>query len=116
MDEIVTDSQLAESWTIVRSVGGSFGPGGFSSGTKSIPAFGTTTKASDKEMSMLPEGDQVGEGRFFYTNIALLTTQASTTSIADIIQWNGDNYRVMKVQQTNNRAFWRALAVRMAGS
>jgi hypothetical protein len=115
-DELVVDSQLAETYDILRSNGGNFAPGGFKDSKQQIPNYGIVTPASSKDLSMLPEGDEIHEARAFYSNIELFETNASNTQVSDILQWGGNNYRILKVLDQSNRGFWKAIAVRMAGS
>ena len=117
LEDVVNDPDLAEEFTICRSQGGTFGPGGFQDQKTFLPAYGVVSVASDRQIAMLPEADQVNETRVFFNSEPMYTTSENRGAVSDILIWNNTRYRVMSVGKYCNRGgYYMALAVRMQGA
>ena len=114
LSEVADDSEMAESWSIIRSAG-AFGAGGWIQQSTTIPAYGVVTVAEAKDLEMVPEGDRVTEIRAFYTTQQLFVTNAQNNQTSDVLVWQGTKYRIIKEPDYNNRGYWKALATRMLG-
>ena len=83
-----------------------------------IPSRGVVTVASDKDLTMIPEGDRVGGEMTFYSNTPIFLTSASGQNTSDQLEWpagSGGLYRVMAVGSWDSFGFRKALAARMKG-
>lgn len=80
VSEVVLDGDMVapEVFTVRRSVG-SWVAGGFVSTTSSIVMTGPVHQASDKELSMMPEADRIGEARSFWSTQPIYLTSGSKT-------------------------------------
>lgn len=117
LSEVVNDPDLAESFSILRSTVGTFVAGGWVNNIQTVPAYGVVTPATAKEMKMVPEGDEVHEAFMFYSVTPMYDTRTNPDNEnADILVWNGENYRVIKVWNYMQRGFFSAMAVRMVGA
>jgi hypothetical protein len=118
LDDVVCDGDLADSYVIVRNTG-KFAAGGFQqTSVTSIPVFGVVTAASLKDIEMVPEGDRVREMRAFYARQPLYVTRDNPqdgTGTSDVLQWHGQNYRILTVGDYSNRGYWKAIAARTSG-
>ena len=68
------DMTAPQPFTILRSTG-QFVLGGFQSTTTSISMFGPVQQASNKEITMLPEADRIGEIRSFWSTQPIYLTR-----------------------------------------
>jgi hypothetical protein len=124
LSDVVTDPDLAESYTIQRSTG-SFEFGGWVTTPSTIPGYGVVSVATEQDLEMIPEGDRVTGSMVFHSEARIYETQldgaggitvgATTQRVSDKILWNYQLYRVLHVSPYPNRNFWKAVAVRMAG-
>ena len=117
----VNSPLLAENFTVMRSNGGSFGAGGWRDNYTTLAYYGVITPNGDpKEVEAIPEADRIHGVITINCELPLFVTRASGAdggpATSDIVQWNGDNYRVMKTHDYRSRGFWWAIAVRMAGA
>lgn len=117
LQDVINDPDLAEGFTILRNPGKP-GAGGWVAGApQQIPAWGVVSVASNKEIQMLPEADRVSEVRTFHTQTALYVTSEALGLTADILVWNGVQYRAMVVAEYPNRGgYYEAIAVRIGGN
>ena len=123
VSEVITDPDLAQAYTIVRSVG-SFVKGVWTEGTPtSISVVGTISVASNKELRQLPEGDRIQGAMVFHSTEQIYTTRvgagtgrrATTSGISDKILWRGDYYKVLNVSPYVDYGYYKAIGERIAG-
>jgi hypothetical protein len=113
LTEVVTDSEMAESFQILRPVG-QFVAGGWAvTSTQTINTYGVVSLASAKEIAMLPEGDRVGEIRAFWTTTQMNVTSGQNNQTSDILVWENTKYRIIGQPQYDTRGYWKALATRI---
>ena len=112
LSSVVNSPRLnAQAYTIQRSTG-SFVLGGYQSVPTPVPGFGVISVASAKELQQTPEGDSALGAMVFRNSQPLYTT--NTTGISDIIEWQGDNYRIQNVEPWVDYGYFKAIGVRMA--
>ena len=114
------DPLVAEAFTVQRSQG-SWGAGAWNDKFTSLGYYGIISIATAREIEALPEADRVHEAitinceqPLYVTRIAGEGTSGPGTS--DLIVWNGDQYRVVRVENYQSRGMWYAIALRMIGS
>ena len=128
---VVDDGVLSESYTIQRSTG-SFQLGGWTTTSVNIPGWGVVSVASEEDLNMIPEADQVTGAMVFHSQQRIYITQLDTESgdpnggasdstdptqrVSDIIDWGYTKWRVLECWPYPNRNFWKAIAVRLAGN
>ena len=96
---------------------GAWVAGGWKQGTPTpIPAFGTLTIATDKQLRMFPEGDRIEGAILFVTTQPIYPTSEALEQTSDKILWHGLMYRVQAVGPWSDNGFYAALLVRMLGS
>jgi len=118
LSDVVSDPDLADEYTVNR-ITGSFQLGGWQQSSVSIPGYGVVSVASDEDLQMIPEGDRLSGAMVFHSVDQIYITEKDPTNnaqhISDQLLWNNQLYRVLKVWPYNNRNYWKAIAVRMAG-
>src|SRR5579872_2517190 len=119
LSEVVNDPELAESFTIQRSIA-VFARGGVQTQVSAIPSYGIIDNAQGQDMDQIPEGDRVTGMIVIHTEAQIYLTQVDPATevsyISDIVQWHNLDWRVMHVTDKSNRGFYSALAVRMSGT
>lgn len=114
VSEVVNDPDLAQPFTILRSVG-SWLNGVWQSTQTSIQSYGVIADPSDRELEMIPEGDRVKGAKVFWSSTPIYGTHATEGAggSSDILVWHGLNFRVLHVFQYQDYGVYRAVAVRM---
>lgn len=113
--DAVTNSDIAETWTLTRSVG-SFKVGGWSNdSSQPIQFYGVVSVAGQRELSMVPEGDRAMGAMVFWSIAEMFITNVTGSQTSDIITWRGEQYRIRNVRHYPQRGYFRAVAVRMVG-
>lgn len=82
VSDIVSDGDLAapQPFQVLRSTG-TWASGGFTSAvTETLELTGPVQQATDKEVSMLPEGDRVSQVMSFWATVPLYTTRGKLPS------------------------------------
>lgn len=116
-----TDPNISEAFVVLRSSGHP-GAGGWVEDTvQEITAHGTIGIAASKDIETLPEADVVHGAITINTRTQLFVTHdvnadISTAGTSDIIVWQNENYRILKLYPYRNRGYWWAVASRMAGN
>jgi hypothetical protein len=109
---VVNSAEFAESFTIQRS-NGSYLNGTWTSRMVNLSGFGVVRVASQKDIMMTPEGDVIKGDRVFHSVNPLYTTSAEHARSSDILIWEGQPYRVMRVDNASNFGYYKAICVRM---
>lgn len=113
LDDVVTDPDLAEYYTVERSTDGAFVPGGYSDTKTTLQMYGVVSRDVSRELEQVPEGDRVKALRAFWSTQEIFLTNAN--GISDILVWQGEHFRVVHVSNYSNRRYWKAVAARMEG-
>lgn len=119
---VVDDGVLSEPYSIARQTG-TFRIGGFKTTEVIIPGWGVVSVASEEDLMMLPEGDQVTGAQVFHSQSRIYETQEDNTPslapgdqfVSDQMIWENQRWRVLHVGPYPNRNYWKAIAVRMKG-
>jgi hypothetical protein len=117
--EVVSDPDLCQTVTVQRSHG-AFALGGWSDSqatTSTFPISAVVTVASENDLRQVPEGDRVAGAMMFHTTQPLYLTHGATPQAADsdILVWNGNRYRLIKIWPYVNYGYYKAMGVRMSG-
>lgn len=112
VSDICNDSDLAFAFTIQRSTG-SFQLGGYVSTPTPIPMWGPVQPSSEKEISMVPEGDRTTGMYTFWSTLPILTTNQN--GVADTILWDGNNYRILAIMPWIENGYYLGVGARMTG-
>lgn len=117
--EMVVDQDFAQIFTVIRSTG-SFQKGGWINTTETITMYGVIEIADSHQLYMVPEGDRAKGAMTFHTELPIYVTNddpqlSSTGHLSDIIQWRGNNYRLMDVKRWQDFGYFSATGVRMSG-
>jgi hypothetical protein len=117
--EIVNDPDFAQSFTITRSSGGQYVMGRWNNKTVLIQAWGAIQPPSPEELEQVPEADRVTGVIAIWTSQLIYETSGTSgntgSRISDIVTWQGENYRVVKVGPWQDYGYRKAYAVRMSG-
>lgn len=116
LSEVVNDPDFAQAFTIQRSQGGAFGPGGWMDQSSPIAAYGVIQPARAKDLKQIPEGDRVtGAISIIAQQEMFITHNDPTAGLSDIVVWQGNNWRVMSCDPWVDFGFYKTIAVRMEG-
>jgi hypothetical protein len=80
---------------------------------------GVIIPANEKEIMQVPEGDRSTAMMIFYADQEIFTTHTNDglgySGTSDEIEWRGDRYRVIKVNQRGDYGYYKAFGVYMEG-
>ena len=113
LDDVVTDPDLAEWYTVERSIDGQFVAGGYTDAKTTLQMYGVVSRDVSKEMDMVPEGDRVKALRAFWSTQEIFLTNEN--GISDVLVWQNEKFRVVAVSNYSNRRYWKAIGARMQG-
>lgn len=115
VSEVVNDPDMAQPFTILRSTGTAWLNGVWQSSTTEFSGYGVIADPTDREIKMIPEGDQVVGAKVFWSAQPIYATRATSGvgASSDILVWRGLSFRVVNVQQFQDYGFYRAIATRM---
>lgn len=112
--ELMSDPDFCEFFSVLRTTGGSFGPGGYVPQTQPITLYGAVQLADPETIEMVPEGDRIRGARLFWSAVQMYETNAE--GLSDIIVYHSEHWKVVRVWDRSANGFWKALAVRKEGS
>jgi len=118
--DIITDLDMAQSYTINRS-SGSFGLATATSGSwqetfSTVAGYGPIYPSTNKELQQVPEGDIVTAAMTFLNTQPLYTTRnGQYKGTSDQLVWQGESYRVIALLLYQDYGYYGAIATRMAG-
>lgn len=116
VSEILSDPDLCQDFTAIRSAG-SFVGGRWTEDTPvEVPMTGVITVVNSKELQQIPEADQVkGAMAFFSADELFVTRKGETPGTSDRILWRGDYYRIFQVSPYADYGYFKAIGERMTG-
>lgn len=112
VSEILNDPDLTQSF-IVHRKSGTWIDGRFVQTETDLTFWGVVENANPKEMFQVPEGDKISGMVKFYSTSEMFTTREEGTS--DEIEFRGDRYRVLTVNDWSNFGYFCAIGVYMEG-
>lgn len=78
--------------------------------TQTLNPVGIIVPPEAEQLEFFPEGDRRKDKKAIYTKTMLHVSEGDTVS--DTIQWNGDRYRILKVERWDEYGFCVAYAVK----
>jgi hypothetical protein len=117
VSEVVTSGDIAESYTVIRSVG-SFAVGGmWQENINSFTGFGIVSDANARDMMQVPEGDRIKGAMLFWSKTELFVSRnaGDQSGVADRLVWQGDTFKIQSVKRYPQRGYYRAIATRISG-
>jgi hypothetical protein len=116
MTDVLSDADVCSPFTIQRNPG-QFSGGGWQAYTPQIiRAFGAVRNATGRELEMVPEADRVHESMSFRSTTPMYMTDEAMGITADILTWNGEQYRVVLSKNYSEQGYYFAIARRTAGA
>ena len=119
ISEIVNDPDFAQSFSLVRS-SGTWTLGRFVSTSTTLSRYGVILPMTTKEITQLATGDALQGYIKVYCVDNIYTTRLDTAGdaggLSDEVVWQGDNYKVLAVQQFSDFGYWQASCVRKRGA
>lgn len=106
------DADNCEPFTILRYAG-NFAAGGYQEQPATLARFGVISNPQGSDLAQVPEGDRVNGAIMINGWDEIKETNSEGTS--DVVVWQGQQYKVVKVWNYSNRNYWYAYAVRMSG-
>lgn len=112
MSDIVNDPDFAQSFVITRD-GGSWVNGVWVAAPTPINGYGVIQPSTDAELDQVPEGDRVKGMVTFHSSSPIFETNPN--GISDVIAWNNQTYRIVKVWPWQDFGYYKAIGARMSG-
>lgn len=121
LSSVVNNPTLAEPFSVQRSIGGAFGPSGWTEKYSTLNYYGIISIADAKTVDAVPEADRVHEMIVINCELPLYVTRVANEGTpgqgtSDVVTWQGDQYRILKVHNYSNRGYYWCLAARMVGA
>lgn len=108
---IATSNGFGQAITAIRTFPGVYINGLYEAGrTSQIALKASVQPAGSKDLSFLPEGQRTKQLMKFITVQRLQTADESESNTADVIMWNGNNWRVINVQDWKRHGYFRSVA------
>ena len=115
VSDILEDPDFAQPFDVLRS-SGAFVSGGWQNLTTTVACSGVILPASDQDIALVPEGDRVTGMISVHTTRKLFQTHTGAQpGLSDVIVWNGDKYRILKLFPYQDFGFTKALGARLSG-
>ncbi len=108
--ELMNDPDFCESFSVLRTVGGQFGPGGYIPQVVDITLYGAVQVADATTLEQVPEGDRRSGARVFWSASQIYET--NTEGLSDIIVYHSEKWKVAKVWDRSANGWWKAVGVR----
>jgi hypothetical protein len=116
MSVVLCNPDLCQPFNAQRS-SGLFQAGRFVSTAAPVALYGSVQVADAKTLEQVPEGDRVTGAMVFWSTSPIYETRTGDNEgVSDILEHNGQQYRVSKVWNWSDSGFYKALAVRIKGS
>lgn len=113
VSEVINDPDVMHAFTILRSTG-SWVDGTWTPVVTTIQGFGVIEVGQPRDIDMVPEGDVIKSLRVFWSQQPIYGTHnGSNPGSSDILEWRGDQYRVLSVARWQDYGFYRAVATRL---
>lgn len=110
LSDIVTSPEFRQTIEIIRDFGGSWYQGKYTKSTQTLYTTGVVSATNEREIDMIPEGDRGTETKEIHTIIPVYTSRGGSNGLdADIVVWNGERYKVVKVQNSGDYGYWKAV-------
>jgi len=116
--EMITDPDFCQSFVLTRS-SGTFVNGRFTPSLETIALTGILRPANTKDIQMLPVGDVIRGELVVYSLQPIYTTRAdhgNGAGLSDEVTWQGENYKIIQVQNYSDFGYYKALATRKLGA
>jgi hypothetical protein len=109
--ELMSDSDFCENFSVLRTTGGQFGPGGYIPVITAITLLGAVQMADAVSIEQIPEGDRQNGARLFWSAVQLYETNEE--GLSDVIVYHSFHWKVVKVWDRSANGFWKAFAVQL---
>ena len=112
LSDIVQSPEWIQTIEIIRDVGGTWYKGEYTKEPEIIITTGVVSATDERDISFIPEGDRDSETKTIHTTIPVYTTRNGANGIgfdADIVVWNSEKYKVIRVQNSGDYGYWRAI-------
>ena len=112
ISELLADPDFTAPVTLYRSEG-EWKNGKFISGETPVVVMGSVQPADDEDVVMTPQGDQIQCDMLLYTASPVYVTREK--GVSDEMEWRGERYRIMGVEEWTNYGYNKAKCTRKAG-
>ena len=110
LSDIVQSPEFSQQIKITRSRSGVWFQGKYTDLKKTIVTTGVISATDERDINMIPEGDRVQEMKTIHAIIPLYTTRTGKNqSASDVIEVNGEEYKVIRVTNAGDYGYWRAI-------
>ena len=110
LSDIVQSPEFSQPISISRGGNGTWFKGKFTASFLNITTFGVISATDERDLRMIPEGDRVEEMKTIHTIIPVYATKSGQKSVkSDIITYNDEKYKVIKVMNAGDYGYWKAI-------
>lgn len=121
ISELISDPDFAQAFTVTRTAG-QWVSGVFTNDQPVyIPFIGVIEPMKTQDMLMFPEGDNIRGLVNVYTIEPIYTTRldestGTSGAFSDEITWQGEQYKIIQVQNYSDFGYYKAIAARKLGA
>lgn len=123
LSSIIVAPEYRQKITIIRDMGGKWYQGRYQHDLEKIETMGVISGTDERDTEMIPEGDRISEEKYIHTIIPIYPARsykAKSGDIegleADVIIWNDERYKVLKVQNSGDYGYWRGVISKVGTS
>lgn len=110
VSDIVQSPEFIQTITIIRDAGGFWFQGQYTKAPQLIETTGVVSATDEREIQFIPEGDRESEVKTIHVTIPVYTTRNGSEGYeADRVYWNDEIYKVVRVQNSGDYGYWRAI-------
>lgn len=112
LSEVINDTDFAQSFVIARDTG-NWVLGKWVSSESNVTLYGIIQPATAEELDEVPEADRVRGVISVHSSQPIYETNPN--GISDLVSWNNQTYKIVKLYPWNDFGYFKGLAVRMSG-
>lgn len=109
VSELMDDPEMAQPFTVRRPTGSFGNEGIYTKSYKTLALVGPVQPAGPEAAKIVPEGTRLDNLMCFYS-VDQLSVGDGKNVEADIVQFQGDSFKVVKVLPWGNNGYWCAYA------
>ena len=110
VSDIVQSPEWIQTIEIIRDTGGSWYQGVYTKVPQKIITTGVVSATDERDIQFIPEGDRASETKTIHVTIPVYTTRDGPIGYdADKVSWNDELYKVIRVQNSGDYGYWKAI-------
>jgi hypothetical protein len=121
VSELINDPDFCQAFTVTRKAGVFMNGDFVMAQTSPLPFTGVIEPMNTRDMAMFPEGDTLKGMINVYTLLPIFPTMLNPQTrdagtFSDEITWQGEQYKVVQVQNFSDFGYYKSAASRKLGA